>query len=55
MNSASLFNLVLFGSLVWMVYMMTFRTQDWLNIERANRERNEQMMNGLGRATKGGL
>ncbi len=53
MNSAQFFNLVLFGVLVWMVYMMTFRTKDWLDLEQSNRERNDRIMKGLGHAAKG--
>lgn len=55
MSSAQFFNLVLYASLAWVIYMMTFRTKDWLDIEQANRKRNDRIMKGLGQAAKGGI
>lgn len=55
MNSVQVFQIVLWLVLGWLIYMMTFRTKDWLELERSNRERNDRMMKGLGHAAKGGL
>ena len=49
MNSQTLFNLVIFGLMVWVMYMMTFRTKDWLDLMKNNQERNDRIAKGLGR------
>jgi hypothetical protein len=54
-NSQTLFNLVIFGLMVWVMYMMTFRTKDWLDLMKNNQERNDRIGKGLGQAAKGGI
>jgi hypothetical protein len=53
MTVSPLFNLAIFAVIVWMLYMMTFRTDDWLRLTKDGKERNERIMKGLGHAAKG--
>ena len=55
MNPQSAFQLILLGVGVWMLYMMTCRTDDWLRLVKSDQERNEKIAKGLGQAAKGGL
>jgi hypothetical protein len=55
MNPQTAFQLLLWGVGIWMIYMMTCRTDDWLRLMKSDQERNEQIFRGLGQATKGSL
>lgn len=55
MNPQTFFYLLLFGVGVWMLYMMTCRTDDWLRLMKSDQERNDRIAKGLGQAAKGGL
>jgi hypothetical protein len=50
-----LFYLILVASLVWMVYMMTFRTEDWLRINSQYRENQREVFGALGKGAKFGF
>lgn len=34
------------GVLLWMLYMMTFRTDDWFRLVKEDRERKEKLFKG---------
>jgi hypothetical protein len=53
--NSQLFNLVIVGLMAWVMYMMTFRTRDWLDLMKSNQERNDRIAKGLGQAAKGGM
>jgi hypothetical protein len=55
MNPQTAFQLILLGVGAWMIYMMTFRTDDFLRLWKADQERNEKIFKGLGTAAKGGV
>jgi len=54
-NPQTVFQLILLGVGAWMLYMMTFRTKDWLDLMKSNQETNDRIAKGLGKAAKGGL
>ena len=46
MNPQTFFYLLLFGVGVWMLYMMTCRTDDWLRLMKSDQERNDRIAKG---------
>jgi hypothetical protein len=38
---------------VWMIYMMTCRTDDWLRLMKADEERKQKQAERIGKATNG--
>ena len=49
------FYVILVASLIWMVYMMTFRTDDWLRINAQHRENQREVFDALGKGAKFGF
>jgi hypothetical protein len=49
------FCVILVACLAWMVYMMTFRTDDWLRISAQHREHQREVFGALGKGAKAGL
>lgn len=49
------FWVILVGCLAWMVYMMTFRTDDWIRINDKHREHQREVFGALGKGAKVGF
>jgi hypothetical protein len=49
------FWVILIGCLAWMVYMMTFRTDDWMRINAQHREHQREVFGALGKDAKVGF
>lgn len=52
MDGGTLFWGLLIGYVVWMFYMMTFRTGDFLALMKADHERKKALFSGLGWVAK---
>jgi hypothetical protein len=49
------FYVILVACLAWMVYMMTFRTDDWIRINAQHREHQREVFGALGKGAKAGF
>jgi hypothetical protein len=50
-----IFYAFLIGCAIWMAYMMTFRTDDWIRINAQHREHQREVFGALGKGAKFGF
>jgi hypothetical protein len=47
-----MFTLIVVAVVLWMLYMITFRTDDWLRLVKADQERKDKLAKGAFDAAK---
>lgn len=55
MDGADIFVLMFYGTFAWLLYMMTFRTSDFLALVKADEERKRRQARMLGGAARLGM